>query len=127
MAEINIKSGLLAAVALLAEQGRSTTLKKFVIAFIAETIFSNDWSSINNADKISATKEGAICLKNMAKFIKKCCGDKKQYEVLKGYNRESLNLLIETEWNIQNYDQYLINHIHISMTNRMDKFYLMDL
>ena len=108
MAEINIKSGLLAAVALLAEQGRSTTLKKFVIAFIAETIFSNDWSSINNADKISATKEGAICLKNMAKFIKKCCGDKKQYEVLKGYNRESLNLLIETEWNIQNYDQYLI-------------------
>lgn len=109
MAEINIKSGLLAAVALLAEQGNTTTLEKFAVAIIAETIFSNDWSSINNADKISATTDSDISLKKIALFIKSKCGGKKQYDTLKEYNRESLYLLIEKEWNIQNCKQYLIS------------------
>lgn len=108
MAEINIKSGLLAAVALLADKGNTTTLDKFAVAIMAETIFFNDWSSINNADKISATTDSDISLKKIALFIKSKCGGKKQYETLREYNRESLYLLIETEWNIQNCNQYLI-------------------
>lgn len=109
MAEINIKSGLLAAVALLAKQGNSTTLEKFAVAIIAETIFFNDWSSINNADEISAATENDIRLKYIAKFIKsKCCSNQKLYKVLRGYNRESLYLLIETEWRKFDYEQCLI-------------------
>lgn len=108
MAEINIKSGLLAAVALLAEQGRSTTLKKFVIAFIAETIFSNDWSSVVKGAEIDAYTEVEISLKKIAKLIQSKCEGQRQYKTLKEYNRESLYLLIEKEWGKFEYEQCLI-------------------
>ena len=109
MAEENIKSGLLAAVALLAEHGNSTTLEKFAVAVIAETIFFNDWSSIDKGAKISASTKVEISLKKIAKLIQsKCDENQKQYKALKGYNRESLYLLIEKEWGKFEYEQYLI-------------------
>lgn len=110
MAEKNIKSGLLAAVALLAEQGNSTTLEKFAVAVIAETIFFNEWSSIDKGAKISASTKVEISLKKIAKLIQsKCDENQKQYKALKGYNRESLYLLIEKEWGKFDYEQCLIS------------------
>ena len=108
MAEKNIKSGLLAAVALLAEQGNSATLEKFAVAVVAETIFFNDWSSIDKGAEISAFTDGEIRLKNIVKFIRSKCEDQRQYRTLKEYNRESLYLLIEKEWGKFEYEQCLI-------------------
>ncbi|MBR5780798.1 MAG: hypothetical protein IKY27_02290 [Bacteroidales bacterium] len=108
MAEKNIKSGLLAAVALLAEQGNSATLEKFAVAVVAETIFFNDWSSIDKGAEISAFTDGEIRLKNIVKFIRSKCEDQRQYRTLKEYNRESLYLLIENEWGEFGYEQCLI-------------------
>lgn len=108
MAEKNIKSGLLAAVALLAEQGNSTTLEKFAVAVIAETIFFNEWSSVVKGAEIDAYTEVEISLKKIAKLIQSKCEDQRQYKALKEYNRESLYLLIEKEWGEFGCEQCLI-------------------
>ena len=108
MAEENIKSGLLAAVALLAEQGNSTTLEKFAVAVIAETIFFNEWSSVVKGATIDAYTEVEISLKKIAKLIQSKCEGQRQYKTLKEYNRESLYLLIEKEWGKFEYEQCLI-------------------
>lgn len=108
MDEKNIKSGLLAAVALLSEQGDSTTLDKFAVAVIAETIFFNDWPSIDKGAKISAFTNGEIRLKNIVNLIRSKCENQRQYKALKGYNRESLYLLIEKEWGKFDCEQCLI-------------------
>lgn len=89
------------AISILSLHSETVTLKQFVISIIVETIFSNVWETISiHTDKI-------------ANLIKGNCKDARQYNRLRRYNREGLYLLIETEWDLQNCENYIsTNNTH---------------
>ena len=79
-------SGFIAALYQLSLKSERVSLVRFISALIAETIYAFEWKSIPNEDD-----------KVRKLIIGKIKGHK--YNKLKKYNRESLNLYIERNWN----------------------------
>lgn len=93
MSYMNTNNNMLSAIEFLSQQGETTKMKCFVAALIAETIFAAEWKNVRNffGDETS---------NQIVKLIMERCNNAGAYNSLKKYNRESLNLLIEKEWNL---------------------------
>lgn len=74
------------------EIGNRIHILKFIAIYLAEIVFSNDWSE-NGWSELDG---------NISQIVRRYCADKKSYNKLKNYAREALYSLIETEWQLSN-------------------------
>ena len=98
MGDLDFKNGLINAIYILSSRIEQVPIRQFVAAVFAETIYNNTWEVVTAQP---LTERIAHLIKN------KCNKDARQYNKLKEYNREGLYLLIETEWGLQNCENYI--------------------